>query len=189
MAVAKLAETQREYRSDEVASTMFQNSPNISTESYGLPTTAASKQTYFGLGMGLDYGGLIGAKLEHLPVKHLGLFAGLGYNTLSVGWNIGVTCKTAPDKTVSFNPMIFYGYNAFIKVENASEYSKTSYGITIGANLDIIVGGAGNKISLGLFVPIRSQEFKDHYDALKKDPRFELKNELPPVGISVGFNF
>ena len=187
-AAAKLAEAQREYNSDEVSSTVFQDSPNIPTEIYELPT-AAAKQSYFGIGMGLDYGGLFGAKVELLPIKHFGLYAGLGYNLLSVGWNIGVTCKTSPDKTVSFNPMIFYGYNGVIKVEGASQYNKTSFGITIGANLDIMVGGAGNKLSLGLFLPIRSQEFKDHYDALQKNPRIEFKNELLPVAFSFGFNF
>jgi hypothetical protein len=38
-------------------------------------------------------------------------------------------------------------------------------------------------------VPIRSQEFKDHYDAIKKNPRIEMKKELSPVLMSIGFNF
>jgi hypothetical protein len=136
----------------------------------------------------LDYGGF-GAKLELLPAKHFGLFAGLGYNLLSVGVNFGATLKIAPDQTVSFNPMIFYGYNGVIVIKGVSGYDMTSYGITIGGNLDIKVGLRGNKFSLGLFAPIRSQKFKDHYDALKKDPRIDWKNELPPIAFSIGFNF
>jgi len=188
-AAAKLAEAQKDY-SNEISSTSipFQDTQNISTETYKHPAIVFSKQAYFGFGMGLDYGGF-GAKLELLPAKHFGLFAGLGYNLLSAGWNIGATIKIAPDQTVSFNPMIFYGYNAVIKVKGASDYNMTSHGVTIGSNLDIKTGRRGNKFSIGLFVPIRSQEFKDHYDAMKKDPRIKFENELMPVLVSFGFNF
>ena len=149
----------------------------------------SGQQTYFGLGIGLDYGGVFGGKLEYLPVKNFGIYGGLGYNLLSAGWNIGITAKMAPDKYVSFNPMLFYGYNGVSKCDGASQYDMTSYGITIGANLDIKLGHTGNKISVGLFAPIRSQKFKDNYDAMKNNPYVEIKNELWPVAISVGFNF
>lgn len=43
-----------------------------------------NNQVYLGLGMGLDYGG-VGAKVEYLPIKNVGVFAGLGFNLLSVG--------------------------------------------------------------------------------------------------------
>lgn len=39
-----------------------------------------------GIGFGLDYGGL-GISVNYLPVKPLGLFAGLGYNLLGMGYN------------------------------------------------------------------------------------------------------
>jgi len=148
-----------------------------------------NQQVYFGLGMGLDYGGLFGGKIEYLPVKNFGLYGGLGYNLLSVGWNVGATYKILPDKNVSPNLMLFYGYNGVTKVEGAPEYEMTSYGVTIGGNLDIKVGRKGNKLSVGLFVPIRTQKFKDNYDAMKNDPRIELKNELMPIAISIGYNF
>ena len=67
-----------------------------------------NNQVYLGLGMGLDYGG-VGAKVEYLPVKNVGVFAGLGFNLLSVGWNVGATYKIMSDKKVSINPMVFYG--------------------------------------------------------------------------------
>ena len=151
----------------------------------------SEQQVYLGFGMGLDYGGMFGGKIEYLPVKNLGIFAGLGYNLLSVGWNVGATYKILPDKKVSPNLMVFYGYNGVSKVDGvgASEYEMTSYGVTIGANLDILVGNKGSKLSIGLFVPMRSSKFMDNYDAMKNDPRIELKNELMPVTISFGYNF
>jgi hypothetical protein len=147
-------------------------------------------QVYLGPGMGLDYGGLIGGKIEYLPVKNFGLYGGLGYNLLSVGWNVGATYKILPDKRVSPNLMLFYGYNGVTKVDGGfSEYEMTSYGVTIGGNLDIRIGSRGDKLSVGLFVPIRSQKFMDNYDAMKNDPRIEVKSELLPIAISVGYNF
>ena len=145
------------------------------------------QQVYLGLGMGLDYG-VFGAKIEYLPVKHLGLYGGFGYNLLSVGWNVGATFKILPDKNVSPNLMLFYGYNGGTKVEGVSKYDMTSYGVTIGGNLDIKVGSKGNKISVGLFVPIRSQKFMDNYDAMKNDPWVEMKTALLPITVGVGYN-
>jgi len=146
------------------------------------------QQTYFGFGMGLDYGGLLGVKIEYLPVKNFGLYGGLGYNLLSVGWNVGATYKILPDKNVSPNLMLFYGYNGVSKVEGASEYDMVSYGVTIGGNFDVKVGTKGNKLSIGLFVPIRSKKFMDNYDAMKNDPRIEMKSDLMPIAIGIGYN-
>ena len=144
------------------------------------------QQIYLGPGMGLDYGGIIGAKFEYLPVKNFGFYAGLGYNLLSVGWNVGTTLKILPDKPVSPNLMLFYGYNGVIKVVGASPLDMTSYGITIGGNLDIKTGNNGNKLSIGLYAPIRSQEFMNHYNYLKSFGI--LQNELLPIAFSIGFN-
>jgi hypothetical protein len=144
---------------------------------------------YLGLGMGFDYGGVVGAKIEYLPVKNFGIFGGFGYNLLSAGWNVGATYKMMPDKKVSLNPMVFYGYNGVSKVDGAPKYEMTSYGITAGANLDIKMGNKDNKLSVGLFVPIRTKEFMDNYDAMKNDSDIDIKNSLTPITVSVGFNF
>ena len=148
----------------------------------------AQSKVYLGPGMGFDYGGLLGGKIEVLPIKQFGFFGGIGYNLLSVGWNVGTTCKISPDKRVSPNLMLFYGYNAVLKVEGASALNKTSYGVTFGGNLDIKVGSKGNKISVGLFIPIRSKSFRDHYDAAKNSPYIEMKNDLLPIAVGVGYN-
>ena len=147
------------------------------------------QQVYFGIGMGLDYGGVFGGKIEYLPVKQVGLFGGLGYNLLSAGWNVGATVKLLPDSRVSPNLIAFYGYNGVSKIEGASEYNMTSYGVTVGGNLDIMLGRRGNKLSIGLFVPIRSKKFMDNYDLIKNSPNIELENDLLPIAISVGFNW
>jgi hypothetical protein len=151
--------------------------------------SAQSKQSvYLGLGCGLDYGGVFGGKVEYLPVKNFGLFGGLGYHVLSAGWNVGATYKITPDKKISPNLMLFYGSNGVAKVEGASYYDMTSYGVSFGANLDVFTGKK-SKLSIGLFVPIRSKEFNDNYDDMKADSRIEIKNDLLPIAISIGYNF
>jgi len=147
-----------------------------------------NNQVYLGLGLGFDYGG-IGAKIEYLPVKNVGVFAGLGYNILGVGWNVGATYKIMPDKKVSVNPMVFYGYNGGSQVIGAPEYEMISYGVTAGVNVGIKMGKRGNKLSAGLFVPFRSQKFMDNYDAIKNDYRVTLQTELLPIAVGVGYNF
>ena len=139
-----------------------------------------------GIGFGLDYGGL-GMKMEYLPIKHFGVFGGLGYNLSSLGWNVGATIKMLPDKKISPNLMAFYGYNGVIKVEGY--YGTVSYGVTLGANFDIAIGSTGHKISVGVFAPIRSNEFMDEYNDMKNNSYFSVKNELLPIAISIGFNY
>jgi len=148
----------------------------------------SAQQVYLGLGMGFDHGG-IGVKAEYLPIKHFGIFGGLGYNFLSAGWNAGATFKILPNKKVSPNLMVFYGYNGVTKAIGAPEYNMTSYGVTVGTNLDIFLGSKGNKLSFGLFVPIRSTKFMDNYDDMKNDYRIEMITDLMPIAISAGFNF
>lgn len=143
---------------------------------------------YFGPGMGLDYGGF-GAKFEYLPVEKVGLFGGVGYNLLNVGWNVGVTYKIFLSDRVSINPMAFYGYNGVSVVKGASYYNKTSLGPTVGVNVDIKMRESNHKLSLGFFVPFRSQEFKDNYDAMRNDYRVFLDGKLLPVAVGIGFNF
>lgn len=148
-----------------------------------------SKKVYLGIGYGFDYGGLFGGKLEFLPIKHLGLFGGVGYNLLSLGWNVGGTLKILPERKVSPNLMLMYGYNAVIVGTDSysEQYEKTSYGITVGANVDFKIG-RNNKISAGIFVPFRSSDFKEIHEKAKDDPNMSL-TPLLPITFSFGFNF
>ncbi|MCL1867401.1 MAG: hypothetical protein FWF72_00400, partial [Paludibacter sp.] len=143
---------------------------------------------YFGAGYGFDYGG-IGGKIEFLPVKQFGIFAGVGYNFLSLGWNIGGTFKILPDKRISPNLMLMYGYNAVLIGSDAysKRYEMTSYGLTAGVNVDFKIGRK-DKISAGVFIPFRSNEFKENHKRAENDQYFKM-TPLFPIGFSVGLNF
>ncbi len=168
---------------------LFAQEENAEATSSDLKTP--NDNAFFGFGAGLDYGGIIGIKLEYLPVKHLGIFGGLGYNLAIISGNVGLAYKILPDNKTCPNIIAFYGCNGSFKGEDsyASQYDMNSYGLTLGVSLDIITGQKGNKLSLGLLFPIRSQKFMDNYDKAKNDPNLEIKGELIPIGISVGYNF
>src|SRR4051812_46148767 len=90
---------------------------------------------YFGVGIGLDYGGL-GLQAEFLPIKNLGLFIGGGYNLVSPAYNFGLSLKLMPDKKLTPVIMAMYGYNAAMKIRSwTGSYvlEKSYYGITAGA--------------------------------------------------------
>jgi hypothetical protein len=167
-----------------------ENGVDPAEEKNGLNPAEEKKSAYIGMGIGFDYGG-VGSKVEYLPVKHVGVFLAAGYNLLSVGWNLGVTCKLIPDKRVSPNLVAMYGYNAVLKGEDsyAEQYNMTSLGLTVGVNLDIKAGSDGNKWSVGLFLPFRSGKFMDNYEKVENDPNMEVKIKLLPIGISCGYNF
>lgn len=147
------------------------------------------RKIFAGIGAGFDYGG-IGGKIEYLPVDHVGVFGGLGYNLLSVGWNIGAAYKIRPDKKLCPNLMAFFGYNAVFKGSDSysKQYEVTSYGLSLGASLDILVGSKGNKLSVGFFIPVRSSKFNDTYTRAKADPNMKV-NSIMPFGASIGYNF
>ncbi|MDR3236242.1 MAG: hypothetical protein LBT48_05875 [Prevotellaceae bacterium] len=141
------------------------------------------EHTYFGIGVGYDYGGL-GGKIEILPEKYLGLFAGAGYNRSFIGWNVGCSAKLFPNYRVTPTLCVFYGYNATIvgsrkisfpetNYESKYKVNMTSYGVTFGGGVDIKLGENGNKLSANLFIPMRSKEF----------------SELFPIAFSIGYNF
>ncbi|MDO4728480.1 MAG: hypothetical protein Q4B43_05680 [Bacteroidota bacterium] len=154
----------------------------------GSVSYAQNQELYVGSGFGLDYGG-VGGKVEYLPAKNFGVFGGLGFNLLTVGWNVGATYKIPVSQMVSINPMAMFGYNGVsVTSSKFSEYEKVSYGPSFGANVDIKLGKRGNKLSAGLFVPIRSKAFIDTYNAMQEDPRLTTTS-LAPVLVSVGYNF
>jgi hypothetical protein len=159
-------------------------------EENGVNPAGEEKSVYVGMGSGFDYGGGMGGKVEYLPVRQVGAFLAVGYNFLSLGWNLGATCKLIPDKKVSPNLVVMYGYNAIFKGADsyAEKYNMTSLGLTVGVSLDVKVGSDDNKWSVGLFLPFRSRKFMDNYEKVKSDPNMEVKFGLIPVGISCGYN-
>ncbi len=147
---------------------------------------------YFGLGAGLDYGGL-GVKAEFMPVKHIGIFAGAGYNFCKIGYNGGVSWKLLPDKKSTPTLMAMYGYNGVLRpysfFSGTMVYEKVYYGPSVGGGYEFHLGKSRTKIALSLVVPIRSSAFKEAYKKSKDLSRYfkpEVSNVLGTIGINFG---
>jgi hypothetical protein len=152
---------------------------------------SGNKKTAFygGIGAGFDYGG-IGFKIEFLPVKNIGFFAGGGYNLIELGYNGGLSWKINPKKSWTPTLVAMYGYNAVLIAKSSfgiNEFKKTYYGFTAGCGFDFKVGKKNNKVSLTLFVPFRSSAFRDKYDYYKSFS-YDFKPDIFPVTLSMGMN-
>jgi hypothetical protein len=77
----------------------------------------------FGIGLGLDYGG-IGGRITLLPSKNLGVFFGGGYAFAGFGYNAGLNFRATPDKQASFITNVMYGYNAAYAISGAPQLNK-----------------------------------------------------------------
>lgn len=154
-----------------------------------LSLSLSAQQLYLGPGVGIYHGGF-GVKTEYMPVKSLGLHAGVGYYLITAGWNVGVSWKILPDSprvTPALGAM--YGTNAGLLIVEREELNKISTGISFAGGVDIRVGKKNNKIETGIIIPVRSKSFTDHYDLVKNRPDVYLKHDLSPVLFYFGFAF
>lgn len=147
----------------------------------------------FGLGVGLDYGGLVGLQVGYSPLKYLVLFGSAGYHMIKFGWQIGakglLIGKTS-DKVFRPYLKLMYGSNSVIVVEGASEYDNTYLGFTAGVGLELRFGKAKHHgLNADLNFPFRTQEFWDDYDEIKNDPRIAIKQDVIPVAFSIGYHY
>jgi hypothetical protein len=160
----------------------------VSNPTYAQKSTV-DKAT-IGIGLGLDYGG-IGGNFLYYPQNNIGLFAGLGYNLVGVGYNVGAKIRlinAAKPNKISPYVLGMYGYNTVIVVKNASQFDKVFYGTTFGLGLDY----KSSKLSdhywtFALLLPTRGSEVDDYFTSLKNNHSIVFNNNLSPVTLSIGY--
>ncbi len=125
---------------------------------------------YFGLGLGLDYGGL-GSQLTVTFLQQYKFFIALGYNlSEDPGFNIGIKANFFNiQKRV--NPYIgfMYGYNTVIQVTVYNYYGISSQGYTDVYDGPSFQGGIEfrtydrrNYFDISLIYPIRAEETNNY---------------------------
>jgi len=147
-----------------------------------------SRRVYFGIGLGMDYGGM-GFQVEFLPIKYVAIFGAGGYNFNGLGLNAGASFKALPNAKITPTVIAMYGYNSVIVVQGASSYNKTYFGPTAGIGGELKVGRKQNKLKAALLYPFRTTEFDHDYEALKANPYIDVSQDVSPVAFSIGFNF
>ena len=145
-----------------------------------------------GIGLGLDYGGILGAKIAYIfPFPYISVFGSIGAQALGMGWNVGTTFHVMPenDKSVfRLNFKIMYGINRFTMVAGASEYNKMFAGWTPGAGLEFMFGRKkANGFDIDINYPIGSTGFNDQVNKMKADPRIG-KMTMSSVALSIGYH-
>lgn len=145
-----------------------------------------------GLGLGMDYGGIGGSLLVY-PQRNIGLFCGVGYAFAGAGYNVGAKFRIVSEQSTSaVTPYLLamYGYNAAIAVKDGEEFNKLFYGVTFGAGIDYRSSRSSSGYwTFALLIPIRSSDVQPYIDDLKNFHGVEFKNDLLPIGISVGYRF
>ncbi len=146
-----------------------------------------------GVGIGLNYGGLMGGQIQYVPLNHLALFASVGYYMIGLGWQVGVNgyiMPKIPSKSFRVYGTAMYGTHSVIVIEGGGNYNKIYVGPTIGAGIEMRFGKLKkNGLNVDLFIPIRSSEYQDDMTRIKNDPYIEDLTEPLPLAITVGYHF
>jgi hypothetical protein len=145
-----------------------------------------------GIGMGLDYGGLIGVKATFYPIPYMGIFAAGGWELVGFGWNVGCLGRIIPaDGKHGVRPYlkVMYGVNGVTKVTGKSEYDKMFYGLTVGIGLETRFGKRKKSgLNFDLNFPFRSPQYFNQISRMKNDSQIKMNSTTIPITISIGYN-
>jgi len=144
---------------------------------------------HVGAGLGLPYGG-IGGRYVFSPINSLSLTAGVGYNLLDVGYNVGIIGSLPLASRLRGYLFGMFGTNAVIRVEGAANTSEsyTGFSLAVGVNL-MSKGKTAGYWDFGIIVPFRSSQFNDDWDDIKNSGLYQVKIDPWPVLLTVGYNF
>ena len=145
-----------------------------------------------GVGFGIDYGGLVGAKVTFYPIPFMGIFAAGGWEFVGIGWNVGCLGRLIPaNGTHSARPYfkVMYGVNAATTVSGISRYDKMFYGVTVGFGIETRFGKfKKGGINIDLNLPFRSPDYFDMVNRMKNDPMVKMTSSTIPITLSIGYN-
>jgi len=155
-----------------------------------IPVKVETDKVTLGLGMGMEYGGF-GINLLYYPAENVGVFAGVGTALAGMGYNAGLKVRMLSDSArVNFYTMAMYGYNASIYIPDAKTYNKVFYGVTFGLGLDTRYNPKKDGYwTFALLMPLRGSDVSDYMKDLTNNHNIEFKNELLPIGISIGYRY
>lgn len=140
-----------------------------------------------GTGIGLDYGGF-GLRVTSLSTKHLSIFIGLGYNSLNMGVNLGGLIRFLPSRMFCPTFCGMYGYNAMIVIAGDKNITETYYGPSFGVGFELRSKKLKNYLSFGLIMPVRSQNYEDDMNAIRRNPNATITKEPADAIITLGYH-
>jgi hypothetical protein len=145
-----------------------------------------------GVGLGLDYGGIVGLNIAVIPIPYVSIFAAAGWEIVSLGWNVGAKIHIIPQTSkhiFRMNLKVMYGVNGATTVIGASEYDKVFLGVTPGVGLEFMFGRTkSNGFDFDLNFPIHGKDFQDQLDRMENDPIVGSVSAPLPFAFSLGYH-
>lgn len=145
----------------------------------------------YGIGYGLPYGG-IGLKVGYNLIDGLNAFAGVGYQTGSIGYNIGVAKDFIPNGVVQPYVSAMFGSNAAIRLIGTSYDERVFLGPSVGAGVKINAlahSYRGNYLEIGAIYAFTSVTYQEEFESIKNSSYANKLNEPWPVLVVIGYNF
>lgn len=143
---------------------------------------------YVGIGSGLDAGGIIGARMTYWITPNLSGFIGGGWALVDPGYNGGLEVRFNSRSRTSFFLTGMYGYNGVIKVQGKETLNGIYFGPTAGMGLILRHRYLLNYWRFSFNIPFRSEEMMNDISALKQRTNVEMKQDLLPFTIGIGFH-
>lgn len=145
----------------------------------------------YGIGYGLPYGG-IGLKVGYNLMDGLNAFAGVGYQTGPIGYNIGLQKDLVQSGMVQPYVSAMFGSNAAIRLIGTSYDERVFLGPSVGAGVKINAlshSYQGNYLELGVIYAFTSVSYQEEFESIKNSSLANKLNEPWPVLIVIGYNF
>lgn len=146
------------------------------------------KGAYIGVGFGQDLGGLFGFGVTYWPTPWLSGFVGGGWAIADLSYQTGLEFRLPTKSRTSGFLTAMYGYNGAIHVKGLEKLDGVYIGPTFGGGVMLQQRSSRNYWRFSVNVPIRSQQFLDDWDAVKKMPNVEVQQDLLPVTFGIGFH-
>jgi hypothetical protein len=164
----------------EISSIKYYSKPAVEIERREIVTKA--------IGMGLDYGGIVGFKVTVNLHDNVGIFGGVGW-VFGLGYNVGAKISFAPKSKINPYIQAMYGNNARVVILDDSELNKIYYGGTVGFGFDFKLANRNECWSVGLQMSSSTGEAQRYMDYLEDERIAEFKNDISPILITVGYKF
>lgn len=139
-----------------------------------------------GFGFGLDYGGVLGAKVSYLPTKWLGIFGAVGLFIYETGYTVGLQFKVSTEKRISGYLTGMYGTNGGLDLDEG-EYTRQYYGATIGSGIEIKTKKDNIFWNFELTMPFRDDQLQKDVDEFRSQGHTVTATTWP-VNFSIGFH-
>lgn len=146
------------------------------------------KGAYFGLGFGQDLGGLLGLGVTYWPAPWVSGFVGGGWALVGLSYQAGTEFRLPTAKRASPFLTAMYGYNGAIHVKGKESLDGVYTGPTVGVGVILRQRASRNYWRFSINRPFRSQAFEDDWQAIKDRPDLEIKQDLLPVTVGVGYH-